>query len=336
MGKLCKSMKAKKQPEPQAAPKPVCWVVSEGIAGTENQCLGVAAALGLEPVVKRVKLKFPWSLVSPYVRFGHGYAFTRDSSPLEAPWPDIVIASGRKSIAASLYIKEASGGQTFTVQLQDPKIPANFFDMVAVPFHDKLRGDNVLVTDAALHRVTPEILETAKEKFSPALSQLPSPRVAVLIGGTSRTHKMNPGVMTRIVSQIKTLSQKGASLMVTVSRRTDEHCIGLLKYALARLPNTHFWNGMGENPYFGYLAWADYILVTEDSVSMTSEAVSTGKPVYTLALDGGSERFTSFHRHMQELGFSRPFMGTLENWTYTPPSDTVKVADEIRKRKSFS
>ena len=67
----------------------------------------------------------------------------------------------------------------------------------------------------------------------------------------------------------------------------------------------------GENPYFGFLAHADAIVVTADSVSMTSEACSTGKPVYVAALSGGSAKFREFHRTLAQAGYTQPFEGRL-------------------------
>ena len=34
--------------------KPTCWVVTDGRPGMANQCLGLAEALGLEPIAKKV------------------------------------------------------------------------------------------------------------------------------------------------------------------------------------------------------------------------------------------------------------------------------------------
>ena len=48
-----------------------CWVVTDGKAGTENQCLGVAEALGLEPVVKRISVRSPWRELGPFLRWKH-------------------------------------------------------------------------------------------------------------------------------------------------------------------------------------------------------------------------------------------------------------------------
>lgn len=326
---------AQKAPDKKAK-APSCWIITEGIAGTENQCLGVTDAMGLSPEVRRVALRFPWSLVSPWCRFGglSGVSI-KSGGAIAPPWPDLLIASGRKSVAVALHIREKSEGKTFTVQIQDPKIAPENFDLVVVPAHDSLRGQNVLVTTGALHRVTPALLADAREKFAGALSALAPPHLAVLIGGNSRTHKMTPAAVTRILGHLKTLSAGGASLMITLSRRTPPDLARTLKDGIAPLPQVFLWDGSqpGENPYFGFLAWADAILVTNDSVSMASEAISTGKPVYTLALDGGSPRFDRFHDLLQTKKHTRPFEGKIENWAVaSPPRDTDHVAEEVFKR----
>lgn len=310
-----------------------CWIVTEGMAGTENQCLGLAEALGVTPEIKRINLRGVWKYLSPYFRLGNRWALTGD--PLQPPWPDLLIASGRKSIAASLAIKNASKGKTFTVQVQDPRVKPNLFDLVVVPGHDPTRGENVLVTQAALHRVTPEKLQKEAEKFKDRLEKLPRPRVAVLIGGNSKVHALTPTIMGDAAEMLEKLAKKeGAGLMVTASRRTGIDNEAILRARLRGL-DADIWDGAGDNPYFAYLAWADYIIVTADSVSMVSEAVSTGKPVYVVELEGGSRRFNLFHDSLQKKGLTRPFAGKLESWSYTPPQDTLMVANEIKKRMGW-
>ena len=68
----------------------------------------------------------------------------------------------------------------------------------------------------------------------------------------------------------------------------------LMTARLRHLPGM-IWNGEGPNPYFAFLAGADYILVTEDSTNMATEAASTGKPVFVLKMDGHSLKFRLFH-----------------------------------------
>ena len=82
----------------------------------------------------------------------------------------------------------------------------------------------------------------------------------------------------------------------------------MLTAAIKDVPHS-VWDGAGENPYFAFLALADAIVVTEDSVNMVTEAAGTGKPVYVQSLAGRSSRLSRFHRLMQERGVTRPFEG---------------------------
>ena len=305
------------------------WVITEGMAGTENQCLGVAQALGVTPTVKRIALRQPWKSLSPYLGFECACTFT---PRLEGPWPDVVLASGRKSIAASRYIKKASGGKSLTVQIQDPRISPRHFDIVAVPAHDPTRGDNVIVTDGAPNRITADGLATAKDQFAPLFASMPSPQLAVLIGGSSKAHTMTPKIAAKLGRQLAGLSRdEGASLMITASRRTDEISMRALRDELSGLENVFIWDGQGDNPYHGMLAWADTILVTADSVSMISDAGTTGKPVYMVPLQGGSKRFERFYEGLREKGVLRPFAGRLEHWTYPPLNAAGQIAAQILK-----
>jgi mitochondrial fission protein ELM1 len=299
-----------------------CWIITEGLAGTENQCLGVAESLGITPVVKRVQLRQPWKLLSPWLGFEHAGIF---SPALNPPWPDLLITSGRKAIAAARYIKKASGGKTLTVHIQDPRINPRSFDLLAVPAHDPARGDNVIVTLAAPNKITPEKLEAAKKQFS-FFEKIRGPRVAVLIGGDSKAHALTPALMQKLADQLKNLN---AGLMITTSRRTGVENERILKEALAGT-DAWIWDGQGENPYFGLLAWADAILVTADSTSMLSDAGTTGKPVHMIPLEGGGRRIDSLHENLIEAGIVRRFEGRLERWNYKPLRDAEKIASAIK------
>lgn len=304
-----------------------CWIITEGIAGTENQCIGVAEAMGIVPEIKRIRLRQPWALFSPYLGFESANTF---EPAIEAPWPDLLIASGRKSIAAARYIKKKSGGKTFTVQIQDPRISRRKFDLVAVPAHDPARGKNVLVTTASPNRLNQAKLDKAREEFA-SFKALKEPRIAVLVGGSSKAYKMTPEITKKLCLRLKKLDGR---LMITASRRTGEHNAKILHETFDGTDH-YFWDGEGPNPYFGLLAWADAILVTADSASMLSEACSTGKPVYMISLDGGHPRIDKLHENLRKSGCLRDFDGSVEDWTYEPLKDAALVAEEIRKRMNL-
>lgn len=307
-----------------------CWAITTGEAGMRSQAVGLAERVGLDFTEKRVRLGAPWRwLPGNIARFG---ALDQAQGTLVPPWPRLVISCGRRSAAFSIAIKKASGGKTFTVHIQDPLIAPHHFDIVAALRHDNLRGDNVFATRGALHGLTAEKRAAAAERFAPMFAALPRPLVAVLIGGNSKAFRLTAEKTAHIAEQLKTLvTRHGAGLIVTPSRRTGAENERILR---ERLSGTHavVWDGQGENPYLGMLALADHIVATGDSVSMVSEACSTGKPVAIIDLDGGSKRFTAFHRMLRDEGITRAFTGTLERWDYTPLDDTTFIADLVRSR----
>lgn len=318
-----------------------CWVLTDGKPGMENQCLGLAEALargtGLAPiVVKRIAPRFPWSKLPPQLWCAPLRAPGPDGDALAPPWPDILIATGRQTVAPALAIKRASGGRTegrtFCIQIQNPAAGLDRFDLVAVPRHDGVSGPNVIVTDGALHRVTPARLADGAARWRDALAPLPRPLVAVLVGGSNRQYRMTEAVTRRLADGLARLCREhGAGLAATASRRTGAANEAILRTALADLP-AWLWDGAGDNPYFGLLGLADAIVATGDSVSMVSEACATGKPVYVVDLEGGSAKFARFHAHLREMGLARPFDGTLETWSAAPLDDTARVAAEVRRR----
>jgi len=306
-----------------------CWVLTDGKAGMESQCLGLAAALGLSPEIKRIATRFPWKYLPPQLWPRPLSAPGPGGDRLEPPWPDLLIASGRQAVAPAIAIREAAGGATVTVQIQNPTVDPARFDLVITPAHDGLGGPNVLSTLGAMHGVTAARLEEAARRFAPRYAALPRPLVAVLIGGPNRQYRMPPACADRLGGLLAEAAREaGAGLAITPSRRTGAANI---RRIAARLEGVaaDIWDGTGDNPYYGMLGLAEAIVVTGDSVNMVSEAAATGKPVHVFQLEGHGAKFDSFHRAMEERGVTRPFAGRIEYWRYTPPDDMAKAADAV-------
>ena len=168
-------------------PLPTCWCLTDGRPGMENQAVGLAEALGLTPVVKRVILKTPWRIASPHITAFKRFAFSKKGDPVDPPWPDILIATGRPSILPALHVKGQSGGRTFTVQLQDPVSLRWRFDRIVVPAHNGLSGENVIVMDGALHRITPHKLAGEAPRWAEAFARFPSPGSRCCLAGLTHT-----------------------------------------------------------------------------------------------------------------------------------------------------
>jgi mitochondrial fission protein ELM1 len=300
-----------------------CWIITEGIAGTENQCIAVAEALQLPFTIKKVGLKFPFDRLSPHI-FQTTPRWAITGLDWDEPFPDMIIASGRKAVPVALQFKN-----TFKVFIQDPKINPRHFDLVAAPYHDELSGDNVIVTVAAPNRVTPALLSEAKHKFD--FSYLPDKKIAIMIGGNSKSHTMNNNFAHALFEQLMPYIRSNEyGIMMTVSRRTPENTYNDLK-GLFDFPNIYFWNGEGDNPYHAFLAYADFVLVTEDSTSMLSDACTSGKTVYRIPLTGGSRKFDILYQRLKSRCMVFPFKGELKHQNYKPLNDARMIADKIRK-----
>jgi mitochondrial fission protein ELM1 len=311
------------------------WAVSDGRAGIEAQALGMAEALARHRKatieIKRVGWKgrtgrLPWWLV-PFPR-----GRLTPESEITEPWPDIMVAAGRATLPLALRIRRWSKGKTFTVQLQDPRCSPRHFDVVVPPRHDRLSGDNVVPITGSPHRVTAQRLAKDYKRFAKTIEPLPQPRVAVLIGGKSKGFDLPRARAEALAREIRVpLEADAGSLLMTFSRRTPDAAREALTEGLQHLPGV-IWNGEGKNPYFAFLAAADYILVTEDSTNMATEAAATGKPVFILRMEGHSAKFRRFHEELERHGAARPFGGGFHGWTYEPLQETDRAAKEIWSR----
>ena len=309
-----------------------CWIVTDGKIGMEAQCLGLAEALGLDPVIKRVQIRKPWRWLPPNAIRSPLAHLGPKGDDLRPPWPDILIASGRQTVAPVATVRRVSQGRTFTVQIQNPVVGLSRFDVVVAPDHDRISGPNVITTTGSMTRITARRLAEAAELAAQRFAHLPRPLVAVCVGGDNRAYRMTDAVVQRLASGLtQAVRRHGAGLMVTLSRRTGARNARLLRRALGGLP-AEIWDGRGDNPYFGMLGLADYVVVTCDSVNMVCEAASTGKPVKVVMLEGGSPKFSRFHESMKQGGITRDFDGVLEDWSYTPLDESRRVAAEIAAR----
>jgi mitochondrial fission protein ELM1 len=248
---------------------------------------------------------------------------------LQSPWPRFIISIGRRSVPIALAVKKLSGA--FALHIQNPKVPPKLFDLIAAPVHDDFQAPNVITTFGAVHSVTAARLAEAGKRYAPQVESLPHPRIAVLLGGDSQAFSFPPDAAAAFGAALAKLARdtKGA-LLVTPSRRTRSESLAALANAIEDVPH-RVWDGTGDNPYYAFLALADAIIVTEDSVNMVTEAAGTGKPVYVQSLRGRSNRLSHFHRLMQERGATRPFQGRLESWSYVPINDTEMVASAVRR-----
>lgn len=291
-------------------------VISDGRAGHEAQTLGLAEALGVQPDIRRVSPRGLYALAAPF-----GPPDPRDADAFAPPFPDIVLAAGRRTIPALMRLKRLSGGRSFTVYVNRPATGLDTADLIVAPKHDGLTGANVLAPLTPPNRVTPARLAAACAAPDPRIEALPRPRVAFLLGDAS-------GVVQDLDYIATVLMASGASVMATPSRRTGKETCAAMRAAL-KPPFGWFWEGDGENPYFSMLASADRLIVTGDSVNMVGEAVATGAPVHVIEPYVTRRKLTAYLAALERAGAIRLWPGRFEDWDYAPINSTPALARAI-------
>lgn len=297
------------------------WAVSDGRAGN------VAMAMGL---AERVAGLIGGDVIQRDLQVNGGYAWLAARLPFLPSrlqmatfrQPDIVVGAGRR-VAPAVAGMRQTGAKV--VQILDPQMSLRRFDLVVAPEHDGLSAPNVISTLGSVGRITSALLAEARTVWMPRFAHLPRPLMAVLIGGDTKRKKTSQADWQQMAAKLAVLSPD-VGMIITTSRRTGESGAACLR---ANLPEAMIWDGEGENPYFGMLACADAILVTDDSVNMASEAAATGKPlaIYPLLQEPG--KTARFHDALIAAGHAERFHSLPE--MHAPPLDeTGRAAQAVR------
>lgn len=294
---------------------PEIWAVADSRRGVENQAIGLA-----EAVARACGGQAHRALIRD-----DGYVTLPDAEN-----PAVWIGCGRPAIRIARKHRKSYPRARF-VYVQDPRGQHDLFDAIIAPGHDRLKVRNAIAMTGSPNRLTQERIAAETGKFSDMLADLPSPRAALLIGGPNTRLKMTAQVQASILQRAGWLLAQGYSLMVTTSRRTPAGLSRQLA-ALAEDGRCHVHTGEGENPYFAFLGSADLIFVTEDSTNMLTEAAFTGRPVYSLPLEGNPGKFRLLHSGLEARNALRPFLGRIDNWRYAPLDETSRIATLLANR----
>ncbi len=321
----------------RSAPKRI-WALLDERQGNTSQTLGVAEALGMP--FETVQIAFNHFIRIPNILINRTtLGINKANSPqFMPPWPDMVISTARRLGLVASYIK-FQHPETFIAQIQWPGFPSAYFDLIATPKHDNVTGgNNVLLTVGAPHRVTLDTLAQHAEAWRARIHHLPSPRIAVLVGGDSGSRIFSQTHAEKLAALSSTFANSlGGSLLITTSRRTGATVAANIKGCLSAPHYFYDWhiaNG-DNNPFYGFLGFADAVIATGDSISMCSEACATGKPVYVYsAPDFVSPKHQTFLDELFKLGLAKPLLEN-GNHLFVPPfrlDDARDIAQEIRKR----
>lgn len=169
------------------------------------------------------------------------------------------------------------------------QIGTRLFDFAIVPEYEYPPADeNILKTVVPPNSVSKDKLKQTALEFAKSCRPKSQRVWGVLLGGSGKDYSMTPSLLKDIMNRlIVRAEQLDADLYVTVSRRTSDSCIAVLKELAAKNDVIRYLHADAEdgvNPVHAIIGLADELLCTEDSVNMVSEAITGGHKAVLLRL----------------------------------------------------
>lgn len=260
----------------------VVWVIANRKPGHMSQAIALAQCVGWSYQVIRVAQSLK-ALLFVMLRRNFGQV-----EPLRPPWPNVVIACGWWPARVARWIKMRSGGRVRLLlggrkcgPVESPTDILVSCEHFRLPVHERR-----VVRLLPVHATSESRLDAARERGRKMLASSALPRVALLVGGSSKQHVLRPTdaalLGRRVLDQVRAA---GGSLFAVTSRRTGSRAAEALAASLRGAATVHLWSRDEEdNPYLSYLAAADILIVTGESESMLADAVSMRKSVYVYPL----------------------------------------------------
>jgi uncharacterized protein len=280
------------------------WLLGDGKPGHENQALGLAEALARELpcVLQRLSLHGQSGIFQRLKYANHA------SSQLAKP--DLILAAGHATHPSLLWLARKYGCPS--IVLMRPSLPLSWFSLCIAPQHDFPEGHraaNLILSCGALNRVIP----SATEKSSRW----------ILIGGPSKTHDWDGPALLKALTQI-TLN---GHWCLTDSRRTPPGFLAEIRKYLPQL-EVHSHAEVASTWLPEQLATAAEVCVTEDSVSMIYEALSSGAKVGLLPLPPlqNKSRLLAGLEKLVAEGFLRRFDPTMNSLVLNSAPETLQEA----------
>ena len=300
-------------------------IITEGMHGMISQAEGLAKALDLNFFHEKIELNSFWKFIPPRFTPLKKIVFKNE---IKEDF-DIIISCGRKSVIPSIFIKKNSEKKVFNIHIQDPKVSLDNFDVVVVPHHDNLSGNNVISTKGAIHYLSIQEINENKgylsNKIKPAKEV-----VALILGGPNKYYKFTKENIKNVFLKItENFIKKNFQLIVVPSIRTPKD---IIKFANEHYGKDHLViNEVDKKAYLSALGLSKFVVVTCDSSSMISEAAITGKPIYVADIPATKDdyRFRKFISLFKELNIIRILDSNIENWDYERLDETNRVAKEI-------
>ena len=284
------------------------WRITDGKAGHDSQSLGLCSA-----IAKHIDCNCFDIPAASCKNNLLNILIKRFPAGNDLPDPRLIIGAGHKTHLPMLAAKRARHGKT--IVLMKPSLPLSFFDYCLIPEHDLPPAkSHIISTAGALNMVEPN----HNKDLSHTL---------MLIGGPSRHYDW---INDKIIEQIGQITSLDTNKRYTIagSPRTPEEFY--LKLHDLRADNVRIlsYEQCEKQKLNELISSSGNIWVTEDSISMVFEALSSGANVGLLEVAPKKEnRLQKSVKSLVNEDLLTPF----SSWKKIQKLKTGKIFNEAQR-----
>ena len=304
-------------------------IISDGIRGHFHQSLGIARWLErldnteiqgpvevpkLSGLKKFFKLKLPSRKIpSSNKNYSEKFlsSFGIDYKNFLSP-ETLFISAGSSAAPFCLALAKATENKSAVI-MTPSVLGTKPFDFAIIPEHDKKSSEKNLITTlgAANHIFIPELKDEAASFF--AGKNFSGKVLTILVGGSDANYKPDAEWVRKALGPLKDF--EGVKILITTSRRSGQAVENEIEKIFKDSPALGYMLLLSREPEVkalpAMLGAATHVLVTEDSVSMVSEAATAGFKVGLLRvpktsqsikkiLGYGTQRFDEMFLRMEQ------------------------------------
>ena len=153
--------------------------------------------------------------------------------------------------------------------------------------------------------ITPEYLDQQSKLLLNRYSHLKlrgKLKIGVLIGGDTKDYFLSEHNVKLVVNQVREVADEiNADILLTTSRRTSEKVENMLQREMKKIAACQLFISASRNnvpeALGGILGLSDIVVVSGDSISMISEAASSGKNTIVFPVQNYPHAIAGMHKH---------------------------------------
>ncbi len=221
-------------------------------------------------------------------------------------YADFVVSCGMGAAPVNILASIENNAKNIVV-MKPGNISLGKFKLAIVPRHDNVReGGNVVITDIAPNLIDQDKMKGDGERLKGKLALTKNRVIGLLAGGDNPDYALTEEIINKVIDEVsKAADELDAEILATTSRRTPKHAERILKERLSNNPRCKLLVIANENNIeeaaSGILYLSSIVLVSAESISMVSEAVSSGRGVVAFGLEKRRQTVTKHDRAIENL-----------------------------------